>query len=96
MAEYDLPEGPRQLFDWVRRPLARAFGGEGNIRSAVLSDADRAIIRHLFGAIPAPRFYQLRTDGGVSLYEMARALHATRTRRADLVRWINRYAVRPQ
>ena len=75
------PGGPR---------LARLF------HSTVLSDAERAILRHLFGAITAARFYRLRTDGGVSLYEMARALHATRTRRADLVRWINRFAVRPE
>lgn len=65
-------------------------------RSQAPSQADRAILRHLFGAISAPGFYRLRTDGGVSLYEMARALHSTRTRRAALVRWINRYARRPQ
>lgn len=32
MAEYDLPDGPRQLFEAVHAPLARAFGGEDNIR----------------------------------------------------------------
>ncbi len=32
MAEYDLPDGPRELFEAVRAPLARAFGGEDNIR----------------------------------------------------------------
>lgn len=32
MAELDLPDGPRQLFDAVRTPLARAFGGERYIR----------------------------------------------------------------
>lgn len=32
MAEYGLPDGPRQLFEAVRAPLARAFGGEENIR----------------------------------------------------------------
>ena len=32
MAEYDLPDGPRQLFEAVRVPLGRAFGGEENIR----------------------------------------------------------------
>ena len=69
--------------------LARWF------RSTRLSDADRAILGHLFGAVPSPRFKRLRTLGGISLYEMARALHATRTRRADLVRWINRFARRP-
>ena len=64
-------------------------------RSPALLEADRGILAHLFGAITGPRFYRLRTDGAVSLYEMARALHATRTRRGDLVRWINRFAVRP-
>ena len=69
--------------------LARLF------RSARLADADRAMLAHLFGAVTAPRFKDLRTRGGISLYEIARALHATRTRRPDLVRWINRFAVRP-
>lgn len=32
MAEYDLPSGPAELIETVRRPLGRAFGGEGNIR----------------------------------------------------------------
>ena len=32
MAELDLPRGPRELFQAVHRPLARAFGGEENIR----------------------------------------------------------------
>lgn len=32
MAEHDLPDGPRQLFERVRGPLARAFQGEHNIR----------------------------------------------------------------
>ena len=71
------------------RRLARMF------RSTDLSAADRAILKHLFAAISAPRFTCLRTDGGISLYEIARAIHTARTRRADLVRWINRLAVRP-
>ena len=32
MAELDLPRGPRELFYAVHKPLARAFGGEDNIR----------------------------------------------------------------
>ena len=32
MAELDLPRGPRELFFAIHRPLARAFGGEENIR----------------------------------------------------------------
>ena len=65
------------------------------LRSPHPPDSDIDILRHLFGAIAASGFYRLRADGGVSLYEMARALHATRTRRPDLVRWINRFARPP-
>ena len=65
-------------------------------RSAHLSGDDRFILAQLFGAVPAPRFKDLRTLGGISLYEMARALHLARSRRAALVRWINRFAVRPE
>ncbi len=60
-----------------------------------LSLADRDILAQLFGALPPPRFKSLRTLGGVSLYEMARALHVTRNRRNAFVRWINQFAVRP-
>lgn len=73
----DRPTGPR---------LARMF------RSTDLSDPDRPILTHLLNAVTAPRFFSLRGLGGISLYEMARALHATRTRRADLVGWINQFA----
>ena len=74
------PDGPR---------LAHMF------RSTHLSDNDRPMLTHLLSAITALRFMDLRTRGGISLYEMARALHATRIRRADLVRWVNRFARRP-
>ena len=32
MAELDIPPGPRELFQAIHGPLARAFGGEENIR----------------------------------------------------------------
>ena len=32
MAELDLPRGPRELFYAIHKPLARAFGGEDNLR----------------------------------------------------------------
>lgn len=74
------PSGPQ---------LARLF------RSAHLSTADRAVLAHLFGAVTQNRFKNLPSLGGVSLYEIARALHLTRVRRNPLVRWINQFAVRP-
>ena len=69
--------------------LARMF------RASRLSTGDRAVLAHLFGAITAERFKELRPLGGISFYQLARALHRAGTRRADLVRWINRFAVRP-
>ena len=65
-------------------------------RSPRLSAPDRAILAQLFGAVPPPRFKELRYVGGISLYEIARAVHATGTRRNALVRWLNRFAVRPK
>ena len=76
----DRPSGPG---------LARWF------RSTRLSGGDGAGLAHFLGAVTAPRFRRLRTLGGISIYEIARALHATRTRRPDLVRWINQFAIRP-
>ena len=65
-------------------------------RSDRLSAADRDILAQLFAGLPAPRFKGLRTLGGVSLYEMARALHVTGNRRNAFVRWLHRFAIRPE
>lgn len=100
------PGGPQAAHDFLadlsglhlagiaNRPSGRALSRL--FRSARLAPADLAILTHLFGAVSAARFMELRYLGGVSLYEIARAVHATDTRRHDLVRWINRFAVRPK
>ena len=101
-----LPPGGQQVAYSYLRDLAGAhLAGVPNrptaarldrmFRSAHLSPADRDILAQLFGALPAPRFKSLRTVGGISLYEMARALHITRNRRNAFVRWLHRFAVRP-
>ena len=41
MAEYDLPTGPAELFEAVRRPLAHAFGGEETSASAEAREPKR-------------------------------------------------------
>ena len=76
------------------RPTAPRLAGM--FRSAHLSPADRSILAQLFGALPSPHFKGLRPLGGVSLYEMARALHITGNRRNAFVRWLHRFAVRPE
>ena len=60
------------------------------------SSSDRDILAQLFGALPAPRFKSLRTLGGISLYEMARAIHVTRNRRHAFIRWLHRFAIPPR
>ena len=64
--------------------------------SSVLAPSDPVLNERSPAALPPPRFKSLRTLGGISLYEMARALHITRNRRNTFVRWINRFAVRPE
>lgn len=39
--------------------------------------------------------YRLLANGGLSLYEIARAIHLTGIRRISVTRWINQYAIRP-
>ena len=62
-------------------------------RSPNPSRADRDVLRQLLAALPAPRFKSLRTLGGVSLYEMAQAVHVTESRRNAFIRWLHRFAV---
>ena len=72
-----------------------ASGLEAMFRTAHPSASDRSILRQLFGALPSAHFKSLRTRGGISLYEMARAIHVTGNRRNAFVRWLHRFAVRP-
>ena len=64
-------------------------------RSPNPSPADRDLLRQLLAALPAPRFKSLRTLGGISLYEMGRAVHVTGSRRNAFIRWLHRFAVSP-
>jgi len=99
------PGGQQAAYSYLRDLAGAHLAGVPNRPSALrlaamfrfprLSLADRDILAQLFGALPPPRFKSLRTLGGVSLYEMARALHVTRNRRNAFVRWINQFAVRP-
>ena len=48
------------------------------------------------GDLPSPASRASEPGGGISLYEMARALHITGNWRNALVRWINGFAIRPE
>ena len=86
MADLCLPPPNRP----AAQDLAFMFG------SPQPSPADRDVLRQLLAALPAPRFKSLRTLGGVSLYEMARAVHITGSRRNAFIRWLHRFAVPPK
>ena len=100
------PGGQEAAYSYLRDLAGAHLAGVPNrptpqrlawmFHSPDLSPADRDILAQLFGALPAPRFKSLRTLGGISLYEMARALHITGNRRNAFVRWINSFAVRPE
>lgn len=102
-----LPLGGERAAASYLRDLSRAhLAGVSNrpsaarlasmFHSASLSPEDRYLLAQLFAGLPAPRFKGLRTLGGISLYEMARALHVTGNRCNAFVRWINQFAIRPE
>ena len=53
-----------------------------------------AIVRRLVER-EIDRRNRLLAYGGLSLYEIARAIHLTDTRRTSVTRWINQFALRP-
>ena len=100
------PGGQQAAYSYLRDLAGAHLAGMANrptarrlvrmFRSAYLSSPDRDILAELFAALPPPRFKGLRTRGGISLYEMARALHVTGNRSNAFVRWINGFAIRPE
>ena len=66
-----------------------------HFRSAELSPQAWSHVWHVFACIRSLDLHRLIPRGGVSLYEVARAIHITGTRRGNIVSWINQFAVRP-
>ena len=64
-------------------------------RSAELSGQPWSQVWHVLACIRSFDLQRLLARGAVSLYEVARAIHATETRRATVVAWINQFGVRP-
>ena len=59
------------------------------------SDRERSQIWHIFACIRMTDLKRLLTWAGLSLYEIARAIHLSDTRRAEVCTWINQFAVHP-
>ena len=69
--------------------LARLF------RATELSSRERSQLWHIFADIQAWDLTRLLSRGGLSLYEAARAIHLSGTRRAPVVIWLNQFGVQP-
>ena len=65
-----------------------------HFRSASLSGTAYTHVRHLFASIRGFDLNPLLASGGLTIYQIARAIHLTRIRRADIVNWINQFARR--
>ncbi len=76
----DRPSGPR---------LRRHF------QSPELSGLPLSLVWHVLACVRGSDLNRLLAYGGLSLYEIARAVHLTDVRRASVTRWINQFAVRP-
>ncbi len=66
-----------------------------HFRSAELSGQPWSQVWHVFACIRSFDLQRLPARGGVSIYEIARAIHITRVRWAIVVSWINQFAIRP-
>ena len=64
-------------------------------RSADLSGQPCSRVWHVLACIQTFELRRLLARGAVSLYEVARAIHLSKIRRASVVSWINQFAVRP-
>lgn len=67
-----------------------------HFQSADLSRLPRSHVWHVLVCIQSFDLHRLIPRGGVSLYEVARAIHITGIRRGTVVSWINQFAVRPE
>ena len=76
----DCPSGPR---------LRRYF------QSPDLSDLPLSLVWHVLACIRSFDLNRLLAYGGLSLYEIARAIHLTKISRSSVGRWINQFAIPP-
>ncbi len=78
-----MPERPRGA------RLAHTF------RSTELKGREWSQVWHVFACIRIWDLKRLLSRGGLSVYEVARAIHRSDTCRAEVVTWINQFAVPP-
>lgn len=69
--------------------LARIF------RAEKMTDIERDQVWHVFACIHPWDLPGLLWSGGMSVYQLARAIHLCGTRRQDVLAWLNLFAVPP-
>ena len=72
------------------RGLARIF------RSEDPTPRERAHLYEIFACMEPWYLAPLLSRSGLSLYEIARAIHVSDTRRGQVVAWLNQFGVRPE
>ena len=68
---------------------------EGLFRAATLTDPESYFLRHIFTCIRPAQFTRLLLGSGLSVYEVARAVHNSGTHRALIAIWLGGHALRP-
>ena len=100
------PPGGRREAELFFRALAHSyFAGAADppsgatlrrhIRAASLTGTSYSRVWHLFASIRGFDLNPLLASGGLTIHELARAIHLTGIRRAAIVTWINQFAARP-
>ena len=69
--------------------LARIIGAE------TVTDHEHFHLRNMFGCVYAHDFARFLWDEGLSIFELARAIHHSRVRRNHLIRWLHQFALNP-
>lgn len=66
------------------------------LRAEELDDAEAFVLGQLFAAIFPAELALLLSRERLTVHELARAIHLSGTRRAQVVRWLHQFAVRPE
>ena len=65
-------------------------------RAASLTPVKRDQLWHVFACIQTKNLVRLLSLGGLSIYQVARAVHLSQARFGNVVAWINQFAARPE
>lgn len=65
------------------------------LRSSELDDTNAFVLYQLFGAIYMDEIPLLLSHERLTVHELARAVHLSGVRRAEVIHWLNQFAVPP-